>query len=265
MGKEVEKKQAAGLPTVGLADLMGDSGKGFENVTAKDIAIPFIAILQSASPQTKKGDPNRIDGAEPGDFFNTVSQQVWKGEKGLQVIPVAYQKKWVEWVKKEEGGGFIKQHDTEGILLQCKRDDKNRDVLPNGHVIVETAYHYVVLLLENGEFQRAVISMKSTQLKKSRKWNTLMGAIQLTGEGGRKFTPPMFSHSYVMTSVHESNKAGDWWGWEIGEPKLIAFEMPEIYQMAKRFNEDISKGAVKVQEPQPDGTEAAPAAAETHF
>lgn len=265
MAKEIEKKKEAGLPTVGLADLMGDSGKGFENVTAKDIAIPFFSILQSLSPQTKKGDPMRIDGAEAGDFHNSVTNAIYKGETGIRVIPVGFHKKWVEWATRESGGGFIKQWDSEAILLQTKRDEKNRDILPTGHMIVETAYHYVMLLLENGEYQKAVIGMKSTQLKKSRQWNTRMGAIQLSGEGGRKFVPPSFSHSYLLTSINESNKAGSWWGWEISEPKLIAFEMPELYQVAKRFNEEIGKGLVKVQEPQQEGGEPQPASSEANF
>ena len=54
------------------------------------------------------------------------------------------------------------------------KGDKGRDVMPNGNELQNTAQHYVLLLKEDGGYEQAVISMKSTQLKKSRRWNSMM-------------------------------------------------------------------------------------------
>ena len=43
----------------------------------------------------------------------------------------------------------------------------------------------------------ALITMKSTQLKKSRKWNSMMLNIRIPGSNG-PFNPPSFSHMYKL-------------------------------------------------------------------
>ena len=45
--------------------------------------------------------------------------------------------------------------------------------------------------------QTALISMKATQLKISRKWNSIMMGIKLQGKNGL-FTPPTYSHIYNL-------------------------------------------------------------------
>ena len=62
--------------------------------------------------------------------------------------------------------------------------------------------------------QTALISMKSTQLKVSRNWNSMMNSITLTGKNGL-FTPPSYSHVYKLKSVQQSNDKGTWFGWTI--------------------------------------------------
>ena len=230
---------------VPLSDMMADSSQGFENVSVQDIAIPFLQILQGMSPQVKRG-PGQIEGAEEGNIFNSVTGEIFDGNEGIRVIPCAYQKKWVEWVTREEGGGFVRSHDSEDILSQCTRDERNRDVLSNGHLIVTTAYHYVLLVKPDKSYQRAVISMTSTSLKKSRKWNAQMIGLQMTRPDGGKFTPPMFSHSYLLTTVVETKDANSWMNWSIGEPKLV--DDPLLYQVAKKFSQDASGNKIKVQE-----------------
>ena len=257
------KKEEAGLPVVTMADMMADMGMGFEGMSAKDVAIPFVSILQGLSPQVKRG-PNNIEGAREGDIFNTVSQEVIKGEDGIVVVPCAYQKKWVEWKTRESGGGFIQQHDTEEILKQTTKNERGQDVLPNGNLIVTTAYHYVVVVTPEG-FYKAVISMTSTNLKKSRRWNAQMGSIQVT-QGDRRFNPPSFSHSYVLKTVMETKDANSWFTWDIQSPTLIAFAQPDIYKAAKKFCSDVNGGLVKAPEPAQAEDQAAPVTGESaHF
>ena len=220
-----------------------DAGVGFENMGVQDMALPFIAILQSGSPQVKRGE-QKIEGAAEGDIFNTVTGQVHDGTEGIYVIPCAYKKAWVEWRPRDAGGGFVRQHDDEFIMAQTTKDDKNKDFLPNGNVVVPTAYHYVLIVdTLTGGYTEGVISMTSTQLKKSRKWNSTMAQLKLPKQDGTMFTPPMFSHVYHLTTIPEANDVGAWSGWKID----IHSQVPSIdwYNAAKKFSADVRKGIVK--------------------
>lgn len=258
--KNLPAETGAGKPAVqGSMDALmaqdSQESTGFENMSADDLAIPFIVILQSNSPQVKRG-PAKIEGAEEGDFYNTVTQEIFK--ETIIIIPCAYQKCWVEWIPREQGGGFVMQHTDDSILAQCTRGEDKRDTLPSGNNIVSTAYHYCLLIKETGEVERVVLSFTSTQLKKSRRWNTQMINRKID-INGRKITPPMFSHYYTMATVEESNDQGSWCGWEISEPKLIM--EPDVYMASRSFHGEASKGQVKTAPP-PDAAGAVETSAE---
>ena len=241
---------AVALPASDMFSAMAeDSSLGFSGMTTEDLAIPYVSILQAMSPQVKRG-AQKIEGAEEGDVLNTLTGEVFKGITGITVVPCAYIKKWVEWIPQDQGGGFVKAYDNDSILLQTTKNDKNKDQLPNGHEIVTTAYHYVLLVKPDGSWERAVISMVSTQLKKSRKWNTLMGSLQLVAPNGKRFTPPMFSHSYRLTTEIESRDTYSWAGWKISTGTLITY--PDLYAAARAFFMAVSEGSVKVSEPMSD-------------
>ena len=62
-------------------------GTGLEEMTSDDLAIPFIRVLQAMSPQVNKRAPEYVDGAEVGMLFNTVTNSVYDGEKGVEIVP----------------------------------------------------------------------------------------------------------------------------------------------------------------------------------
>jgi hypothetical protein len=90
--------------------------------------------------------------------------------------------------------------------------------------------------------QTALISMKSTQLKVSRKWNSMMMGIKMQGKNGL-FTPPTYSHIYKLSTVQMSNDKGTWFGWDVS--KVSPVEDKAIYDMAKSFAESVGKGEVQ--------------------
>lgn len=247
----VPARRQSTLPAANLVKEMAQDGnKGMENMGADDVAIPFLTILQAMSPQVKKG-PQKIKGAEEGDIFNTVTNEVYSGEEGIMVIPCFYQKAYVEWIPRDQGGGFVRQHSDPKILDKCIRGDDNRDILKeNGHNIVTTGYHFVLLMKPDGSVERCVISMSSTQLKKSRRWNSQMMSLQVDGGGGRKVTPPMFSHVYKIKTVGEQNDQGSWYGWIINVDSMV--DSVELYSTAKEFHGSIASGAVRMAPPPRD-------------
>ena len=244
----MSKKEVAVAASNQLAafadDMMADAGLGFENVSANDVAIPYLKVLQALSPELR--GVTKIAGAEEGLILNTVTGQLMKE---VRIIPCAFKKSYVEWTPREAGGGLVKEHTDEAILEKTRKNERNQDVLPNGNLIVTTAYHYVLVLSEGG-FERALIAMSSTQLKKSRRWLGQMMALQVK-VGDRSFTPPPFSHSYHVGTGMETKDANSWYGWLINDPIMV--QDRNTYDAAKKFGQDVTAGLVKVSEPPQEG------------
>lgn len=242
-GKSVATKKE-NLPAT--VDFEQYAGEGNE-YSQQDLAIPFITILQKLSPQCDEDDSEHIEGAKPGMFFETVSSSLFDGkDEGILVIPCGFRSSIVEWHPREEGGGFVAEHEKDYDTSQCQRNEKNQLVTPNGTVLVDTHYHFVLYQNEEEIWVPAIIAMTSTQLKKSRKWNTLMASIRLEGSNG-PYNPPSFSHIYRLTTRKEQNDAGDWYGYKI--EKVEAVSNSATFQEALEFRKLISKGAVKVSPP----------------
>ena len=100
------------------------------------------------------------------------------------MLPVFYERKYVEWQDRGEGKGApVAIHDASSdIMSQTTRDKSFKDRLPRGNDLENTANHYVVVLGKSP--QTALISMKATQLKMSRKQNSMMKGIKLHGKNG---------------------------------------------------------------------------------
>lgn len=245
--QEVAVQQQGAIVSAFADDMMADAGLGFENVSANDVAIPYLKVLQALSPELR--GVTKVAGAEEGLIINTVTGQLMKEAR---IIPCAFKKSYVEWTPREAGGGLVKEHTDEKILEKTKKNERNQDVLPNGNLIVTTAYHYVLVLAEGG-FERALIAMSSTQLKKSRRWLGQMMSLQVK-VGDKSFTPPPFSHSYHVGTGMETKDANSWYGWLINDPKMV--QDRGIYDAAKKFGSDVTAGLVKVAEPPADAPAA---------
>ena len=239
MNQVTEKKENA--LAVNLFE--ADADKGSQNMTQEDLALPFLKVLGQLSPEVNKRDGKYVDGAEPGMILNTVTNEVFDGTKGIDVLPVFYERKYVEWQDRGEGKGApVAIHDASSdIMSQTTRDKSFKDRLPSGNYLENTANHYVVVLGDSP--QTALISMKATQLKISRKWNSIMMGIKLQGKTGL-FTPPTYSHIYNLKTVQMSNDKGTWFGWEVS--KVGPVEDQGVYGIAKSFAEQVGKGDVQV-------------------
>ena len=227
-----------------------DADKGSQNMTQEDLALPFLKVLGQLSPEVNKRDGKYVEGAEPGMILNSVTNEVFDGTKGINVLPVYYERKLVEWQDRGDSKGApVAIHNAESdIMSQTTRDKSYKDRLPNGNYIENTANHFVIVLGDSPS--TALISMKATQLKISRKWNSVMMGIKLQGKNGL-FTPPTYSHIYNLKTVQMSNDKGTWFGWDVS--KVGPVEDKSVYDVAKSFAEKVSKGNVEVK---PENQEA---------
>ena len=236
---QVAEKKTAPLPANMFED---DAAKGPGKIGQEDLALPFLKILGQLSPEVNKRDGKYVEGAEPGMIFNSVTGDLYDGVKGIDVVPCFYKLEYIEWKDRGEGPGApVAIYDSSSdIMSKTKADANYKDRLPNGNYIEKTASHFVIIMGDSPS--TALISMKSTQLKISRKWNSMMSGIKLNGKNGM-FTPASFSHIYKLKTTQMSNDKGTWFGWEVSKVGPITDQ--SLYGQAKAFSENISKGNVK--------------------
>ena len=139
-------------------------------------------------------------------------------------------------------GAPVAIHEADSDIVSTTTRDKSfKDRLANGNYLENTASHFVVVLGNNPT--TALISMKATQLKVSRKWNSMMMGLKMQGKNGM-FTPPTYSHIYKLKTVQQSNDKGTWFGWDVS--RVGPIEDAGIYKIAKDFGANVSKGDVNV-------------------
>ena len=243
---KVQKTTDNAVATVDANMFMTDAKtqSGLENVSsADDLALPFLKVLSQLSPQCNRTSNTFVEGAEPGMIYNNVSGSLFDGEQGIDVIPCHYKREFIEWGERGKGSGApVAVHGSDYDISQAPRDSNFQNRLPNGNVIDETANHYVLVVDENG-YEQALILMKATQRKVSRKWNSMMLGLKMQGKNG-PFTPPSYSHIYKLRTVPQSNSKGTWFGWDI--QKVGSITDKGMYDAAKLFSQGVSKNVVKV-------------------
>jgi len=235
MNQVTEKKNGA----LATFDMEADAAQGAQNISQEDLALPFLKILGQLSPEVNKTHGKYVEGAEPGKIINTVTNTLYDS---LNVVPCHYKRQYIEWQDRGQSTGApVAMHDADSdIVSQTTRGKDYKDRLPNGNYLDNTASHFVLTLDDNP--QTALISMKSTQLKVSRKWNSMMMGLKLQGKNGL-FTPPTYSHIYKLSTVQMSNDKGTWFGWDVS--KVGPVQDKAIYDMAKSFAESVGKGEVE--------------------
>ena len=249
---QIAKRENAGPLATNVFE--ADAGQGIANIKQEDLALPFLKVLGQLSPEVNKRDAKYVEGSQPGMIINSVTNELYDGEKGVQVLPVYYKRQQIEWQDRGESKGApVNIYDAGDDIPQTTRDKSNKDRLANGNYLENTVSHFVVLLGKTPT--TALISMKATQLKISRKWNSMMMGIKMQGKNGL-FTPLTYSHIYKLKTVQQSNDKGTWFGWDVSKVGPIADK--GIYEIAKGFSNNVAKGAVVAKHGDPQSKEEAP-------
>lgn len=238
----VAKEEGGAVAQLDPSMFEQDAGVGMENLGQEDIALPFLKVISGLDPILDEREDIR-----KGDIYNTVTGQAYKGKEGIRVIPCAYQRRFIQWMPRGQGTGapvaIYEPGDARPKTERSSEDNREYVVGGQGDYIEETHQHFVVVLNPDGSAETALIAMKSTQLKKSRKWNSMCKSRQMVGKNG-PFTPPRFSHIYRLHTVSEENSKGSWHGWEIELEGPVTDA--SVYVSAKSFAESIMAGDVVV-------------------
>lgn len=226
--KAVTTLAPAGLP-VSMEDMTSDAGLGGK-MGIRDIAIPFLYILQTNSPQCNPDNAKYIKGATAGMLYLTVVEKVFEGrEVGVTIVPCYYSRALVEWKPREAGGGIVASYPPDdAILTKATRNERGIPVLPNGNILVESAYHYV-LIKDGDTWHQAIMPLKSTALKTSRKLNSIISALTIPGTSK---AAPRFLHTWKLRTVKEQKDTNVW-----SAPMLALDEVvtADAYHAARRF------------------------------
>ena len=253
---EVAVKKEAGAVAAINIEQFGDAG--FENVDSKSLALPFLKVLGQLSPQVTQGDSQFMAEARAGMIYNTVTDELYDGQKGIHVIPCYYKLEYIEWRDRDKGAVApvnVYPADSD-IMSKTTRGDDGKDRLENGNYIEETASHYV-MVVEEEKSSTALITMKSTQRKKSKKWNSMMMSLRAKKKDGKGFfRPAPFTQQYLLKTVLEKNNLGSWYGWEIEHLGVV--ESEETIKAAFDFYESCKKGAIRANHKKEDQTEKTP-------
>ena len=238
---DITKKSNTNVSNI-LDDILETAGEGVDYETS-ELQIPFIRVIQALSPQIKKSDAAFIKGAEQGDLFNTVTGEVWKGEEGINVIPCYQETKHLEFTPRDQGGGFVGELPAgDPNILKTTRQGA-KETLPSGNELVKSDQHYCMVLNKDGSAQPAIVDMKSTQLKISRRWKTQIAMQKIPDKNGVMRTPALFATIWNLKTVEESNDMGTWYNYTIEKVDLVKDK--NLFIDAKNFRSSVESGAAK--------------------
>ena len=225
MAKDIQEKQAGEV----VLAAMFEEAVNDENLGADDLALPFLKIYSGQ-------EDYEIDGKK-GDMYNSVTNAVYPGSEGVRVI---------FWAPRGSGTGApVNIFEPNAERPKTTRDEFNKDMVVDGdgNYIEETHQHFCLVLNEDGTADNVLITMKATQLKKSRKFNGMLTAQRMVGKNGT-FTPARFCYVCNLKTIKEENSKGNWHGWEMSIEGPV--EDADLFQQAKSFHESITAGDINI-------------------
>jgi hypothetical protein len=248
-----------------LPDFAGDAGRGMEGATQESFAIPFLSILQKGSPQVDEASGVSVEGARQGMFFENVTGRMYDGKTGVVLVPCAYRRVFLRWGPKgSPGSGFkgeLLPEEVANLRAAGKLVEVDRKLLfplPDGELnvakcdrVADVRNHYCLLLDEaTGGWTQVLVSLTSTQIKKSKMLMSMLANVKLNGAAGQ-YVPATWANRIRATTIPESNEKGSWMGVRfelIGQVTSAA-----LYAAGRAFNESVRAGTVEVKyEDQPE-------------
>ena len=232
-------------------------GAGLEDAGAESFAIPFLRVLQTNSPECDEVNSKYMKGrAKPGMLLNTVTQELFDGETGALFIPCHYERRQLRWAPRGTGSQGFRGEVTEVEALQARAAGKLVDhegrtyFTDDGKVndkkndrLVDTRLHFGLVMSANGAPAQVLLSLVSTQIKKSKLFNSMQRERTRVVEG-KVLPEPSFLYAYRLTTIKESNDMGSWYGVHIA----LEGQVPNsaIFQFGAQFYEALRRNEVKV-------------------
>jgi hypothetical protein len=223
-----------------LVDLAAkDKGRG-AFLSADQVIVPFITILQSNSPQCDKRRPEYLEGAAPGRLW-LKGAAVDPFRDSVDVRLCANVWTYVEWLRPR-GSGFVARHLTKpNDLTMVPRDDgqgRPIAVRPNGNEVIDTLEAYLTV-----DFDAYLMGLTSTQITVGRHWISYAMRLRHPRSGGPM---PSYGHRFRLSTTLRHKSGGSW--------SLLTFEdlgltgSVDEYLFARQFADYVNAGRHRVDE-----------------
>jgi hypothetical protein len=227
-------------PPAELADLAArDAGKGV-SMKAEDQLMPLIYVLQTNSPQCIKRGSGYIEGAEPGHFYlRGAIQPIRDGIAGIDVVPCAMTRVWMEWAPNREG--FVARHnarpgDASPVKVSHEGAERIQLIRSSGNIVADTREYY--LLVGGGAY---VLPCYGTKHTFARAWQTHFQQYRDERTGA---VYPSFARHYRLTTIPTANALGEWFGLKFED---LGWIDTETYEAARALNDVVERGAQRVE------------------
>jgi len=170
-------------------------GRGNEEV-GQNLTIPRVKQLQKMSNEVDKHHNDYVEGAEPGDFFNSLTGENYGSE--LYVISLKFKTEHVVWRDRTVGGGYggaFKSAEAANKFIA--EQEKSEEWA------CEETHSHVLLIKdpETGDLTRTPVIMdfSRSKLRVSKAWNSQIGM-----KGGDRF-----AGLWKLYPVSTANRAGE--------------------------------------------------------
>lgn len=204
MTTEALAKQNAAVP----AYIKQGDTRGTENIQDSDVKLPALKLAQGTTPQTKRSQPEYIEGLREGEFFDTATRENF-GEGPVHFVVVnMLGHRHVEFDPADRSrvlDGNVPDDDPRTKFTTEMVDGKEVRRKPKATKF----YDYLIMQVFDGdrEPEAKTWSLKSTQLKKGKELNTLLR--------GRKL--PSFAFLWKAEPIAETRGQNSWYGWKLTE------------------------------------------------
>jgi len=178
---------------------IGDSLEGTEDISRQDLQVPSLKLAQAMSPEVTEGDAKFIPELRPGNFFNTVTKEIYG--KAIQRVAIlrADPPRYVEFIPRSEGGGVKDPNvPANDPRTQFRTDPATGKPLPP---IATKYYDYVIVNLDTME--PIQMSLKGMALKSAKNLNAM---IKLSGKA-------IYAKVYRVMSIGDKNSKGPFHNW----------------------------------------------------
>jgi hypothetical protein len=232
MAKETQTKEKAATTVpldspaqVAKVDITSNALKqreetGFEDFTQADLAVPFLIVLQKGHPQVEEGNPKAVPGAKAGMLMNTVTNELFDGKLGVEVILVHRIHNFLEWIPRDDGGGLVNvfaANDPVVLDIQRKAGRKfGKLKIGDNNDLVETFNVFCLMTKPNGQRERIVLGFSSTNIRPYKNWMTQAMSQTHQLEGGQQAPLPMWAHRYRVTTQFQQKKGNSWYTFNVG-------------------------------------------------
>lgn len=208
----------------------------WENADANDVLTPRIVLCQAMSPVVQEGK------AKAGDLIWSDTQEIIvpAGEP-LRFIPVHFQKEYLHFGPRSQGGGLIdRSFDPNGEIARKARQqirarmqdtfDANRE---DSYI---ESYNFAVWLPDLN--RPGIIACARSNIKHAKQLNALIYARRLPD--GRR--APVYAGVYEVFSEQEVRRNYRYWVFKFRNAGWV--DSPELFEQLRRTHEELSATAL---------------------